>query len=356
MAELLGVERSPELVCLGQYGVQYIASARRLEPPSQSPALLRTWLDALQLDGILILDTRPILDWFTEAALLAADLVLTPVKDRAALVNAAALRTVLTETGRAERLWLVPSLVDTRARLNSEVRVSDFLAFAARERGYQVTDLMISKSPRVESLASGFSTRIRPVLTHARQTAVHGQLRALAEFVIGRHRAGTVPAAAGSSLRHRLRAECPLCAGSAPREAAHRFCDVRSRRRGLLHPACLEELLRGCELDQLAGPGCLLLFELAGPGVLDGAADLQVHLFDSTDRLVVSERIADADASPFRRALEGLTGREWHATWREWLLIDCDSRLPGELTSRSETVNWRARRRAVLHEALGCNR
>ncbi len=43
----------------------------------------------------MILDTRPILDWFTEAALLAADLVLTPVKDRAALVNAAALRAVL---------------------------------------------------------------------------------------------------------------------------------------------------------------------------------------------------------------------------------------------------------------------
>ncbi|MHB8709141.1 MAG: ParA family protein [Desulfuromonadales bacterium] len=359
MAELLEAEPAPELVCLGQYGVQYIASARRLEPPPQAPAWLRARLDALGLEGVLILDTRPILDWFTEAALLAADLVLTPVKDRAALVNAAALRAVLAAAGCADRLWLVPSLVDARARLNSEVRVSDFLAFAAREREYQVTELMISKSPRVESLASGFSTRIRPVLTHARQTAVHGQLRQLAEFVLDRR---AFDQAAGESkpaddfspaLRRRVVTECPVCAGDVPAvSAGHLFFDLRSRRRGMIHPPCFEELLRDCELGVLAGPDGLLVLELLGPGMLDEDAELQLHLFDADNGLVVSEQVASPGGGPFRRALEGLTGRRWQTTAREWILVAGAAGSFAELASRPAQKAFATRRRTVLREAM----
>ncbi|MCM2266009.1 MAG: hypothetical protein NDI73_12550, partial [Desulfuromonadales bacterium] len=359
MAELLGSEPSPELVCLGQYGVQYIASARRLEPPSQSPASLRARLDALGLEGILILDTRPILDWFTEAALLAADLVLTPVKDRAALVNAAALRAVLAGAGCAGKLWLVPSLVDVRARLNSEVKVSDFLAFAAREREYQVTDLMISKSPRVESLASGFATRIRPVLTHARQTAVHGQLRALADFVLERRAA--LPAVTASMptdpaapvWRRRLMSECPVCAERAVDGSGHVFLDLRSRRRGLIHAECFHELLSGCELGTLAGPDALLVLELAGPGMLDEEAELQMHLFDANDRLVVSERVPDAGSGSFRETVEGMTGRKWQATLREWMLVAGAVSPAEELADRATQRTFAVRRRVVLREAMG---
>ena len=186
VADILSGGLTDDLAVLGQYGVQYIASSRRMQPPSHAPHWLRQSVHSASLPGILILDTRPILDWFTEAALLAADLVLAPVKDRAALVNAGALRQVLTAVERADRLWLLPSLVDTRARLNAEVRVHDFLAYAARERDYQVMDIYISKSPKVESLASGFSSCIRPILTHARNTAVHGQLKQLAEFVLSK--------------------------------------------------------------------------------------------------------------------------------------------------------------------------
>ena len=359
MAELLQGAAPPDLVRLGQYGVQYVASARRLVPPADAPARLRARLDALGLEGILILDTRPILDWFTEAALLAADLVLTPVKDRAALINAAALRAVLAGAGRADRLWLVPSLVDTRARLNREVRVGDFLAFAARERDYQVTELSISKSPRVESLASGFSTRILPVLTHARQTAVHGQLRQLAEFVLARRTAaGSMPAsplrAAGPALaERRLVATCPVCGGQAPGSAAHLFFDLRSRRRGLLHPECFELLTEGSEGSQLSGPEELLVLELVGPGMLDEDAGLQLHRFDAGDRLVASEQVADPGLSPFRAVLEGLTGREWQTTRREWVLLTGVIR---PLTESSGQAVWRAlaaRRRTVLREALG---
>lgn len=360
MAELLATATAPELVCLGQYGVQYIASARRLEPPLQPPAWLRARLDALGLDGILILDTRPILDWFTEAALLAADLVLTPVKDRAALINAAALRTVLADAGRADRLWLVPSLVDARARLNSEVRVSDFLAFAARERDYQVAEVVIAKSPRVESLSSGFSTRIRPVLTHARQTAVHGQLRQLAEFVLARRASGasagqsTAAADVSPLLPRRVVTECPLCAGPVPAgSAGHHFFDLRSRRRGIMHPPCLQELLRDCELGVLSGPDGLLVLELLGPGMLDEDAHLQLHLFDANNGLVVSERIPNPGCGSFRGAFEGFTGRRWQTAAREWTLIAGAVGSFEELTCRSARRDFATRRRTVLREAMG---
>ena len=81
-----------DLVNMGQYGVQYLASSRSLQPPGYEPSWLGERIQSANLPGVLILDTRPILDWFSEAALLAADLVLVPVKDRASLINADALR------------------------------------------------------------------------------------------------------------------------------------------------------------------------------------------------------------------------------------------------------------------------
>jgi two-component sensor histidine kinase len=82
IAQLFEDEPPSELIRLGQYGVQYVASSRRLKPPNQPPHWLRQRLGSLGLTGLLILDTRPILDWFSEAALLAADLVIAPVKDQ----------------------------------------------------------------------------------------------------------------------------------------------------------------------------------------------------------------------------------------------------------------------------------
>jgi len=327
MAEFLDGAPVPDLVTLGQYGVQYIASSRRLTAPAEPPARLRQQLGSLGLDGILILDTRPILDWFTEGALLAADLVLTPVKDRAALVNAAALRAVLQRVDCAGRLWLVPSLVDARARLNADVRVSDYLAFAARERDYQVAEVMISKSPRVESLSSGFSTRIRPVLTHARQTAVHGQLRDLAEFVLAQRAAAPTVVSCRdggepSALARRRQVEtCPVCAERAPDGPGHPFFDLRSRRRGALHPVCFRALLRDGETDCPSENGGLLVLELSGPGLVDEAAQLQLHHFDEGNRLVAAEQIADPTAAPFKELIEGATGRGWHEQRREWIFL-----------------------------------
>lgn len=334
VADLLGAVPPAEPAVLGQYGVQYIASARSLIPPDHAPAWLRRRLHELSLDGILVLDTRPILDWFTEAALRAADLVLVPVKDRAALVNAAALREVLASAGSASRLWLLPSLIDPRARLNAEVRVHDFLRYAAAERDYQVLDISISKSPKVEGLASGFSSRIRPVLTHARNTAVHGQLKSLAEFVLatcdtstgGREEGGAaaiedIPENLAAGFRRRLYAGCPVCRQSSAGQYDSFFFDFRSRQRGFLHGNCFNRLLDGLDLESIECGDGLIACTLDGPGLVGPDPRLTVHLCDAEGGLVASEGVDLHNRHPLAMALAEMTGRPLESAYRELVLL-----------------------------------
>jgi cellulose biosynthesis protein BcsQ len=336
VADLLGDAPPSELAVLGQYGVQYIASSRRLQSPAHAPAWLRQRLHAIDLDGILVLDTRPILDWFTEAALLAADLVLVPVKDRAALVNAAALREIVNEVGRSDSLWLVPSLVDARARLNAEVKVHDFLLYAAAERDYQVVDTHISKSPKVESLASGFSSRIRPVLTHARNTAVHSQLKKLADFVLSRYDAGGTDLHPGTSMtalaelpalqRRRLLLECPVCSKQSLKGSGHHFFDLRSRQRGFVHPDCAEQMLDGLDLESFDADGGMIAFTLDGPGLVGPECRLTAHLCDVEGALMVSEGVDLDGRQVLTDALSVITGRSLDDAYRELIMF---SSVPG---------------------------
>ena len=331
---LLGTAPPADLTVLGQYGVQYMASSRRLQPPSHPPDWLRQRLRSAELPGIFILDTRPILDWFTEAALLAADLVLVPVKDRAALVNAGALRQVLATVQRAERLWLLPSLVDTRTRLNAEVRVHEFLTYAARERDYQVLDNYISKSPKVESLASGFSSRIRPVLTHARNTAVHGQFKQLAEFVLSRfdselkpgsrHQPELVPDVYTATTlgKRRLVLECPFCCCQSLSGGGHFYFDLRSRRRGFIHAACFEQLYEEIDLDGAVHREALVALTIDGPGLVGPECRLMVHSFDLEEGVVDSEEVAVTPQSSLAGLLSMITGRSLDAAYRELILVN----------------------------------
>lgn len=324
-----------ELATLGQYGVQYIPSARRLQPPSYPPAWLLQRLHSAALDGILILDTRPILDWFTEAALLAADLVLVPIKDRASLVNASALQQVLTAVERTDRLWLLPSLVDCRARLNAEVRVHEFLAYAARERDYQVLDIYISKSPKVESLASGFSSRLRPVLTHARNTAVHGQFKRLAEFVLtwfdaapdderGRQAELTQDVFTNIATGHsrRLVLECPLCCRQSLADDGHFYFDMRSRRRGFIHLGCFKQICSDLRLHDADGLDNTIALTIDGPGLVGPECRLTVHLYDADGELLESEEIELNGRKALVGSLELMTGRSLDTTYRELILVN----------------------------------
>ncbi len=348
-----------ELAVLGQYGVQYVASSRRLLPPSHDPAWLRQRVSASRLDGILIFDTRPILDWFTEAALLSADLVLVPVKDRAALINAGSLRQIMADTGRAEKLWLLPSLVDTRARLNAEVRVHEFLIYGARERDYQVLDICISKSPKVEGLASGFSSRIWPVLTHARNTLVHSQFKKLAEFVLsnaaaeifenrsrsnGEEGLEELPAA----RRRKLILECPLCCQQSLHADGHFFFDLSSRRRGFIHPDCCDQLFAELELDVMTHEEILAL-TIEGPGLFGPECRLTAHLFDADESLVASEDLGK-EKSLLHKTLPMIIGRPVDAAYRELVLVNRKAISPAEQLGGDLYRSFALRRRKIARE------
>jgi len=348
-----------ELAVLGQYGVQYVASSRRLQPPKHDPAWLRQRLSASTLDGILILDTRPILDWFTEAALLTADLVIVPVKDRAALINAGSLRQIMADAGRAEKLWLLPSLVDTRARLNAEVRVYEFLIYGARERDYQVLDICISKSPKVEGLASGFSSRIRPVLTHARNTSVHGQFKKLAEFVLSNSTAEIFKNSSRSAdegglegvsvaRRRKLILECPLCCQQSLHANGHFFFDLSSRRRGFIHPDCCDQLFTELELD-VTTPDEMLVLTIEGPGLVGPESRLMAHLFAADESLVCSEEFGK-EKSHLHKALPMMIGRPIDTAYRELVIINRQAMSPAAQLGDDLYRRFALRRRRIARE------
>lgn len=363
IADLLAGDSADELAVLGQYGVQYIASTRRMQSPPHSPGWLSQQLHAAALPGILILDTRPILDWFTEAALLAADLVLVPVKDRAALINADALRQVLATVERSDRLWLLPSLVDSRARLNAEVRVHEFLVYAARERDYQVLDFCISKSPKVESLASGFSSSIRPVLTHARNTAVHGQLKQLAEFALSRFgvkvgrgsdfQSGLMPAdltEMSAWHRRRLILECPLCCRHSLPDAGHFYFDLRSRRRGFIHPDCFEKISDDLNLGDTDGRDHLFALTIDGPGLVAPECRLAAHMFDSEGRLIDSEEVDLGGRQSLFDLLSMITGQSLDVAYREFILVNRVAQTAADQLADGAYRSFVLRRRQIARE------
>jgi len=67
---------------------------------------------------------------------------------------------------------------------------------------------------------------------------------------------------------------------------------------------------------------------------------------------VVSERVASPGDGPFRRALEGLTGRRWQTTAHEWILVAGVAGSFAERTSRPAQKAFATRRRIVLREAM----
>jgi chromosome partitioning protein len=350
-----------ELVTLGQYGVQYLASARRLTDPDHPPGWLRQILHSAHLEGILVLDTRPIFDWFTEAAVLAADLVLVPVKDRAALFNAETMRKVLTDAGRSDCLWLVPSLVDSRARLNAEVRVHEFLTYAARERDYQVLDTWISRSPKVESLASGFSSSLKPVLTHARNTSVHGQLKALSEFLLSRFdsEAANLERAAPGSMpfdgaaetavnERRLVLECPVCCRQSFPGSGHYFYDLRSRQKGFLHPACFAKLREELNLEEFDSQADMIALTIEGPGLIGPECRLSVHLCSMEEGVIGVTNLTLKEQQPLGESLAYMTGRPLSEAYRELILLESTDSPAEQQMSVDADRNFAIRRRRVV--------
>jgi hypothetical protein len=349
-------EDPADLVHLGEYGVQYLSSERQLSPPDDDVLRLQRLLAQSTLGGILIIDTRPVIDYFTCNALAAADLVIVPIKDRPSLVNAPAILDVFVAAGgNPEHAWLLPSLIDARLKLRYGIGMQAFLTFSGRERGYQVLDLCITKSPKVESLTTGLSSRIYPVLTHARGTIVHQQFRQLADFVLAEEtrRPAQTPLSALQPLPpgrlRRLNRACPHCGLSIEAKTVFFWHDHRSRRRGALHGHCLDEIFGDDALAGWQDQGAILLCcDLDSVGMSGDADTAILRLFDRHGEEIQSRPVQVRGGSRFEEILIAMTGHSIGDFFREKLFVELQAVPLSEALSGQRYQPFHALRRMVL--------
>jgi cellulose biosynthesis protein BcsQ len=180
-------ERSFERVLvLGQYGIQFVPpppDTGPLKSRAEDPRTLARILTATSFDGVWLIDTKSDLETLTRNALFASDLVILPVADQASLEEAGkAFDLMARDGGRPDRGRVLLSLVDRRTRVDDARDLADRLAAAVDAEGWPRFQTSLSRSPRVEALNSATGTP-RSILHHARGTAIHRELRELAEEV-----------------------------------------------------------------------------------------------------------------------------------------------------------------------------
>ena len=177
-----------KLIEIGEYGVQYIPSSSQLHilrRELEDPSALAKALATTTLGGIVIIDTRPDLDIFTQNALYAADRVIVPVKDAPSMDNCRHIYDFFDAHGLSRRpLRILPCLVDCRIHYDGPFRDPyQLLKAYAINRGYRCMEGYIAKSPKVESLNTNPEGKIYQVLSHGRQTEVHVQMTNVARQV-----------------------------------------------------------------------------------------------------------------------------------------------------------------------------
>lgn len=177
-------ERSLDRVLeLGQYGIHFVPSPpdqTLLKARAERPETLRGILERTTFDGVVILDTKSDLEALTVNAYHAADRILLPVADWASLEEAAKiLRLLERQQLDPNRARIVFTLVDRRAKLErGEQPLFRKLLSEVQLRGWPYYKTHLSRSPRVETLNSG-TGRSLSILHHAKNTAVHAQMRQL---------------------------------------------------------------------------------------------------------------------------------------------------------------------------------
>ncbi|MDT8442027.1 MAG: ParA family protein [Desulfuromonadales bacterium] len=233
VSQLFGGTAIDDLVETGEYGVQIVPSSDQLASLRRDlddPTLLAGNLCESTLGGILIIDTRPDLDIYTQSALFAADRVIVPVKDAPSLENCRHIYDFFDSQQISRRpLRILPCLVDGRIHFDGPFRDPyQLLKAYAINRGYRCMEGFIAKSPKVESLQTNPEGKIYPVLTHGRQTDVHIQLshvarqlyldtlkkegRRLDDVRLSRSRQQQHHASAFAERRQALSQTCLVCA------------------------------------------------------------------------------------------------------------------------------------------------
>jgi len=172
---------------LGQYGIHFVPPPPDTGPLKSRAHDVRTLariLEVTSFEGVWLVDTKSDLEELTRNALFASDLVVLPVADQASFEEAGkALKWMERDGGRPERGRVLLTLVDRRTRVDDARRdLEGRLAAQVDAEGWPRFQTALSRSPRVEALNSATGTP-RSILHHARGTAIHRELRELAEEV-----------------------------------------------------------------------------------------------------------------------------------------------------------------------------
>lgn len=293
VADLLLETPGCDLIATGQYGVNYIPSSMALDDLRDSirgTMVLPRLLALSGISGILIIDTRPELNIFTQNALYAADRVLIPVKDMPSLENCRNIFELFEKRGLDKKsLSLMPCLIDARIKYQGPFKDHKSLLRAfAINRGYHCLNGHISKSPKVESLNTNPDGKIYPILTHARGTDVYSQYAHLAKEVLEEYRGTAKPRSflfhqwllseeerkreALETRLSRLKGTCVLCGSPVFPEAASGIPSFYYEASdggacGFLEERCCEDLLLSClyavRSDLDANDPLLLMFREA---------------------------------------------------------------------------------------------
>jgi cellulose biosynthesis protein BcsQ len=187
---------------LGQYGVHYVPSSpeiSELKAELRDPFHLQEVLRRSGWKGLVIIDTKSDLEILTRNAIAAADLSIVVVEDQLSIHEAARVFELLDRYRKprsAARVLL--SLVDQRIKFEDAQR-SDILTLLRSEvdgRGLPRFESFVSRSPKVQSLATNPMGRSFSILHNAKGSLVHRQMHELACEVL--ETLGEVEFAAGA--------------------------------------------------------------------------------------------------------------------------------------------------------------
>ncbi len=324
------------LLHTGQYGVDYIPSSMALDDLRDSikgTMILSRLLAISDIPGILIIDTRPELNIFTQNALYAADRVIIPVKDMPSLENCRNIFALFEKKGLDKKsLSIIPCLIDARIKYQGPFKDHKSLLRAfAINRGYRCCEGYISKSPKVESLNTNPEGRIYPILTHARGTDVYNQYTQLGREILDEYSSVQQPRSfhyfqwllseekrKSESLQFRLsrlKDTCLLCGASmSPESARNRSFYYETSdggASGFLEERCGSGLLLSCLYDaqpNLAEDDPLLLM------FQESARDsiYAMRPFSNGEGPCVEVRRFTIDGSPLQKKVHAL--REYEDT------------------------------------------
>jgi chromosome partitioning protein len=178
------------VACEGRYGIHYVPSCEDIGPAKRLVGELfdlQAILDRTAWRGLVILDAKSDFEILTRNALVASDLVLVVVKDRASLHQSEKVFRLLRECGRPpESASVLLSMVDRRIRLDRAggEDVLGMLIAEIRRRGYPLLESFVSHSPKIAALESDPADVLLPVAVGARRSVIHRQLLHAASDVL----------------------------------------------------------------------------------------------------------------------------------------------------------------------------